>query len=554
MDPLNPGTAGIVPENAANESQNEDLDDVDEGDPVQRVVDGNSSGDSGDDSLHSSDDEDPDAYTAAPQWSITTSGMRPITFTRTDTLLVPMPGDGAPIDWFNLLIDNILLEDICKMTNKYAFEVFFKRDLTPKSRINKWVDLTVPELRIFIGLVLHMGTVRLNRLQDYWKTDPLFDFKAFRSSMPRDRFLNILRCLHFSPPNETMQNQSIKKISPIVDYFNNKMHQIYYPQRELSIDEAMILWRGRLFFRQYVKGKRHKYGIKLYSLCEHQGLILKFLVYAGSADEIVGGKGHTEKVVMHLLKEKLGKGHAVYMDNFYTSYSLSSRLLANKTYSTGTLRQDRKLVPNEVKTAVLKKGETIARYGNRIMIGKWKDKRSVLYLSSEHENEMIDFINKRNIIKSKPLPIVKYNAFMSGVDRADQMMSYYPSEHKTIRWYKKIFIHILQMLLLNSHALYNMYKPKLTFYEYRLHVIRSLLPPRVQVPLETPAQKRLRQAAHKIMRSEERDERNRLKRKNCRICWKNTNKKVKTTYFCDTCEDKPGLCLGQCFDTFHDNL
>lgn len=60
----------------------------------------------------------------------------------------------------------------------------------------------------------------------------------------------------------------------------------------------MILWHGQLFFCQYVKDKRHKYGVKI-KLFEHQGLLLKFLVYAGSDDKIVGGKGHTDKVVLH---------------------------------------------------------------------------------------------------------------------------------------------------------------------------------------------------------------------------------------------------------------
>lgn len=53
-----------------------------------------------------------------------------------------------------------------------------------------------------------------------------------------------------------------------MDHFNNKMNTIYCPGKELSLDESMVLWRGRLLFRQYIKNKRHKYGIKLYVLAE----------------------------------------------------------------------------------------------------------------------------------------------------------------------------------------------------------------------------------------------------------------------------------------------
>ena len=40
------------------------------------------------------------------------------------------------------------------------------------------------------------------------------------------------------------------------------MSNIYVPEKELSLDESMVLWRGRLVFRQYIKNISHKYCIK----------------------------------------------------------------------------------------------------------------------------------------------------------------------------------------------------------------------------------------------------------------------------------------------------
>jgi hypothetical protein len=37
-----------------------------------------------------------------------------------------------------------------------------------------------------------------------------------------------------------------------------------------------VLWRGRLIFRQYIKNKKHKYGVKMYMLAEPWGLIHSF--------------------------------------------------------------------------------------------------------------------------------------------------------------------------------------------------------------------------------------------------------------------------------------
>lgn len=96
-------------------------------------------------------------------------------------------------------------------------------------------------------------------------------------------------------------------------------------------------------------------------------------MYTGKEDTIVGGVGHTTKVVRHLLRNYFGIGHSIYMDNFYNTYTLASKLLAEKTYCTGTLRADRKFVPPEVKSKNLQKGESVAQYANGVMVGKWRD-------------------------------------------------------------------------------------------------------------------------------------------------------------------------------------
>lgn len=83
-------------------------------------------------------------------------------------------------------------------------------------------------------------------------------------------------------------------------------------------------------------------------LTEPDGLILKFRVYVGSQDKDVAGKRHAEKVVMQLLQKYLHNGHALYMDNFYHSFTLAKRLLDNNTYCSGTLRKDLKENPMEV--------------------------------------------------------------------------------------------------------------------------------------------------------------------------------------------------------------
>lgn len=493
------------------------------------------------------------------QWT-KTGALKQFTFKKNQQLLVPVPGRGRPIDFFNLIIDDTFLSQIVEQTNDYAVQVFLSIETYSKSRITNWKHLTVPELKIFIGLLLHTGTIQLTRVNDYWKTDPLFNIPIFRKHMSRNRFLLILRYLHFTSAN-TRADDRLGKIRSVVDFFNTKMNSLYYPGKELSLDESMVLWRGRLLFKQYIQNKRHKYGIKLYMLTEPDGLVLKFRVYQGSSDEY-SGTGHTTKVVMHLLEEKLGQGHAVYLDNFYNSVDLATRLLENDTYCTGTLRSDRKHNPQDVMKAKLKRGENESRFSNGIHIGKWKDKRDVNYISTEFGNETGIFKNKRGKETEKPKAILNYNNYMSGIDRQDQMLSYYPCNRKTIRWYKKLFIHVLQMSLTNAHYLHRKYSGghRLRFYDFRLEVIGDLLGPSDDVLVHPPNQKKNPNARHCLSKIEKtmnelkkgRTESKRVSRKECRTCRKNKIRK-QTTFECKECPGNPGFCV-KCFEDFHKKM
>jgi len=59
---------------------------------------------------------------------------------------------------------------------------------------------------------------------------------------------------------------------------------VYTPEKEVSIDESVVLCHGRLIFRQYFPGKHHKYGVKLYLLCETSGYVWNMLVYCSKMD------------------------------------------------------------------------------------------------------------------------------------------------------------------------------------------------------------------------------------------------------------------------------
>lgn len=211
-------------------------------------------------------------------------------------------GENKPVDYFRMLFDDEILNLVVTETNRYAEEIFCSQGVTEKSRITRWKPVTCEEMLKIITLVFHTGTIKLNRLQDYWKSHQLFNFKCFSSHMSRNRFLLIMLSLHFAnnPDSKEIVTDRLHKIRPILNFFSRKMANVYYPSKEISLDESMVLWRGRLIFRQYIKNKRHTYGVKLYMATEPNDIILRTQVYTGTLDDI-GGKGHATKVMLNLL-------------------------------------------------------------------------------------------------------------------------------------------------------------------------------------------------------------------------------------------------------------
>ncbi|KAH9645066.1 hypothetical protein HF086_005611 [Spodoptera exigua] len=287
-------------------------------------------------------------------------------------------------------------------------------------------------------------------------------------------------------------------------------------------------------------------------------------------------KEKTDKTVMKLMRPYVLKGHELFMDNYYNSYGLSQKLLDLKTHTVGTLRKSRKENPKNVMNKKLKKGEHVWVRKNNVYVSKWVDKRAVTMITTKDHPKMINVANKRGQLKRKPIEVVSYNAFMSGIDRADQMVSYYSSPRKCLRWYKKVFFHLLDLTVWNSFYLYRKYKmnnsKKYEFLHFREDLIRTLIGislsqrpelllkhskndnrrvDRTAHPRPSPTQPENGSGGHwpeKIpLPPGSKKTTNYLK---CKMCAKNKRRK-ETGLRCKGCKDKPALCA-LCFEEWHE--
>ena len=474
---------------------------------------------------------------------------------------VDLTADSMPIEFVNLFITDEIIDNLVAETNRFASQFLQATSLKRKARASNWSATNPAEMKQFIGCLLLTGIDKKPHIEDYWSSDPLLQMPVFGNTMPRDRFALLLKFLHFSDNEACPEGDRLHKLRSICDNIILRFQAVYHLYENVSIDESMVLWRGRLIFRQYIPGKRHKYGVKLYLLCQPNGYVWNFMVYCGKMDSS-GGLGHAESVVMKLMHSIHDKGHVLFTDNFYTSVPLAKKLLKRKTHLCGTLRRNRKYLPQSVVSKPLKKGEVVSRRNGDIVVTKWKDKRYVLMLSTMHHGKVVDGTkhNRRGELVKKPDCVFDYNEHMGGVDRLDQLISYYSPLRKTLKWYKKVVLQVFDFAVTNAFLIYKEVGGTRRNIWFRKQVIRSLIssddrpgPAQGSVPQvfhHHRASDLSRLAGQHYMGVLRPTSSKAAPTTKCVVC-RNRGVRKETRYICRTCPSRPALCVVPCFEDFH---
>lgn len=105
-------------------------------------------------------------------------------------------------------------------------------------------------------------------MKEYWTTSFLLSTPAFGNIISQDRFLLLLRLLHFNDNLNQIKGDRLHKVRPIIESLKKKFKTIFKPNQKLYIDESIVEWKGRLSFKQYIPSKRHRFGIKMFILCD----------------------------------------------------------------------------------------------------------------------------------------------------------------------------------------------------------------------------------------------------------------------------------------------
>jgi hypothetical protein len=493
---------------------------------------------------------------------------------------VELPEDGQDSTAFflSLFVTDQLIAGLQKWTNaKARYEVSCHEaagdqgDLPPK--LKKWTECTEEEIRKLLGMMLYMGLNPLPRLRMYWSTDPLFYRPYFHQphSLSRNRFQALLSFLRCYDAENMDAADELHKIRPFLEIVQTACSSVYTPECEVSVDETLVMYRGRVAIRQYITSKKAKYGLKMYCLTEaSSGYLYKFLIHSSAAQHAhfadgldCGQLSMSEKTVVELMRDLLGHGRHVFCDNWFGSARLAQFLLERRTLLTCTVRKDRG-PPKELQAQPTPTpGHKFMRKGC-ILAVKVSDRKTscakTVYLLDTKLTA--GCAQKTRIGKQgteqhfrQVASVAAYNKGMGGVDRLDAALSPYSSNRRTYKWTHKLLFHFLLVLVHNSFVVQSKAGGEKTdFLQFIAAAVRSLVettgrgraraivqPAGVGrvAPVQRHSPKRFLPTATQPRPS-----------KRCRYC-KSQGVEKKTVFTCAACPGSPPLCAAPCFERWH---
>ena len=120
----------------------------------------------------------------------------------------------------------------------------------------------------------------------------------------------------------------------------------------------------------------------------------------------------------------------------------------------------------------------VCRAKEDVVVCKWKDKCGVLAISNTHTPQIITITNHLGKEKQKVNIVRDCNDSISGIDCSDQILSYHSGLRKTLRWYKKAGVQILEIFIANVFCLYwkfSLLKEFCHLVEFHKVIIKNLI-------------------------------------------------------------------------------
>ncbi|XP_042610676.1 piggyBac transposable element-derived protein 3-like, partial [Cyprinus carpio] len=299
----------------------------------------------------------------------------------------------------------------------------------------------------------------------YWQTATRYD--PIATVMGHKRFDNLRTYIHMNDNTNVKQKgesayNPLFKVRPVLEKVHANCLKVE-PEENHSIDEQMIPFKGKIGMKQYIKNKRHKWGIKVFTRAGVTGLVYDFEVYTGKGTVTnERGLGVAGEVVLRLVSEvPKGLNYKCFFDNWFTSPELIVELKKMGILTVATINR------NCLRGCTLKSDKELSKAGrgayevkyektSGMSIVKWYDNKAVLLASSFIGPEPVERCRrwskekKEYVEVDRPHIVKVYNHNMGGVDLADMFAALYRIDIRPRRWYLRILYYLIDLSLVND--------------------------------------------------------------------------------------------------------
>ena len=176
-------------------------------------------------------------------------------------------------DFFNVFIDDAYIDEIVRHTVAYA-----------RSKGDQTFTTTRAEISAYLGLNILIGIHELPQLAMYWDSKEFIGVEGFKKTIPKHCFMTLEKYLHLVDPTSEDRNDLLCKVRPLVTRLERGFAEAYTPGKNITVDEGLVKFNGRLSFKQFMPMKPDKFGIKVWLLADADTYYVpRFQVYLGKS-------------------------------------------------------------------------------------------------------------------------------------------------------------------------------------------------------------------------------------------------------------------------------
>ncbi|XP_069091112.1 piggyBac transposable element-derived protein 5 [Pleurodeles waltl] len=399
-------------------------------------------------------------------WSDALRDILPPCFKETSGPTSPMHPTASAMDFFQLFVPDNAIKNMVTQTNMYAkkFQERFGSD-------EAWIDVTVPEMKCFLGYMISTSTYHCESVLSIWSSG-FYSNKSIALVMTQSRFEKILKYFHIVAFRSSQTTHRLYKIQPFLDILKNGFDSAFRPSQTQVLHEPLIdedpVFIATCTERELRKRKKRKFSLWVRQ-CSSTGFICQIYVHLKEGSGPDGLDTLKNKPQLHsmvaksLCQNSSGKNYIIFTGPSITSLNLFEEFEKQGIYCCGLL-SSRKSDCTGLPLSMLNnpdvpqsRGQYAIKMKGDMSLICWYNKGHFRFLTNAFSPTKKGVIIKRKSGEIPcPLAVEAFAAHLSYICRYDDKYSKYFISHKPNKTWQQVFWFSISIAVNNAYILYKM--------------------------------------------------------------------------------------------------